>query len=359
MILSENRIVENISKTPVTLGDISESIFEGVSAKNGLLHRLYLPEEGGPKSFYFCESLCKPVFSEPELVYPYVPEAFSEKFVFRPSPYRFILPYEPSDEGRRKKYRVISPSELKDRFPMTYRRIMEFKKEFHHDMSPLISADYYSVKGREFMEYLYTPKIIAIEGSHLQAAYDDVGNYVFENGCGIVLKDPDKYPYITAVLNSPISRLFPVVCKSEMINSTYTAPPVMRRFPIVFPDNKLTEDLINTISSYLMFLNMERYATNCRVTDWLQELASFFEQISSLLILDTYLINDIDSRLLNDLEENIHPYAGDMESENSDSLLSALYCIKQRILETSSFGKYRFNMGLPEILNFLELMRLS
>jgi len=54
-------------------------------------------------------------------------------------------------------------------------------------MSPLSTADYstadyYSVKGREFMEYLYTPKIIAIEGSHLQAAYDDVGNYVFEDG---------------------------------------------------------------------------------------------------------------------------------------------------------------------------------
>ena len=81
------------------------------------------------------------------------------------------------------------------------------------------------------------------------------------DGCGIVLKEPDKYPYITAVLNSPISRLFPVVCKSEMINSNYTAPTVMRRFPIVFPDNNLTEDLINTISSYLMFLNISTSPT--------------------------------------------------------------------------------------------------
>ena len=75
---------------------------------------------------------------------------------------------------------------------------------------------------------------------------------------------------------------------------------------------KLDDFLIQLVK----YCNMERYATNCRVTDWLKELVSFFEQISSLLILDTYLINDIDSRLLNDLEENIHHYAEDMESEN-------------------------------------------
>ena len=72
----------------------------------------------------------------------------------------------------------------------------------------------------------------------------------------------------------------------------------------------------------------------------------FYEQISNLLVLDTYFINDLDSRLLDALEENIHPYAGDLESENSESLLGTLYYIKQQILETSNFGKYRFNMGL-------------
>ena len=102
MFLKENKIVEKICEIPVTLGDVSESIFGGVSTKNGLLHRLVLPEEGGSDSYYLCEGLCKPVFLEPELVYPYVSGAFSEKFAFRPSPYRFMLPYEFSDEGKRK-----------------------------------------------------------------------------------------------------------------------------------------------------------------------------------------------------------------------------------------------------------------
>ena len=348
MFLKQNKIVEKICEIPVTLADVSESIFAGVSTKNGLLHRLALPEESDSDSYYLCEGLCKPVFLEPELVYPYVSGAFSEKFAFRPSPYLFMLPYKFSED--KKESDVIPPEELEAKFPMAYGRILEFKREFRHDASPLNSADY-SIKGSKFLEYFNTPKIIATEGYHLQAAYDAVGNQVFEDGCGIVLKDQSKYPYVTAVLNSPIARLFPSVCKSEMMYSSYVAPTVLRRFPIVFPDNRLTEDLINTVSSYLVFLNRQKYSTDYGVPDWLRELTGFYEQISNLLVLDTYFINDLDTGLLDALEENIHPYAGDMDSENSDSLLSALYYIKKQILASSS-GKYKFNMELPGMLSF-------
>ena len=79
MFLKQNNIVEKICEIPVTLGDISESIFGGVNTKNGMLHRLSLPEEGGSDSYYLCEGLCRPVFLEPELVYPYVSGAFFRK----------------------------------------------------------------------------------------------------------------------------------------------------------------------------------------------------------------------------------------------------------------------------------------
>lgn len=353
MLLKAQKIVEKISEIPVTLEDVSESIFGGISTKNILMHRLLFPEEGGWDSYYLCEGLCKPVFSEPEVVYPYVSGTISEKFAFSSSPqHRFMLPYELSDENKKKECEIIPPEELKVRFPMAYRRILEFKNQFRHDTSPLNSADY-SIIGKQFLKFLYNPKIIVTENYHLQAAYDSVGNRVFgEDSCGIMLKDPGKYHYITAVLNSPIARLFPAVCKSEMIYSNYTSPAVLGRFPIVYPDSSQTEDLINTISSYLMFLNRQIYAADYGVSDWLQELAGFYEQISNLLILDTYFINDIDPAFMAALEENIHPYAGDLESENDDSLLNALYYLKERILETSKSGKYGFKMGLPDILSF-------
>jgi hypothetical protein len=262
-----------------------------------------------------------------------------------------MLPYELSSKGKKKEHNAIPPEELKTRFPMAYGRILEFKKRFHHDTSSLKSEDY-SIKGRKFLEYFKTPKIIVTQGYHLQAAYDTSGDYVFENGCGIVLKDPGKYTYITAVLNSSIARLFPSVCKSKMTYSSYTAPSVIEHFPIVFPDNRLIEDLIDTISSYLAFLNKEKYARDYGVPDWLRELTAFYEQISNLLVLDTYFVNDLDPWLLNALEENIHPYAGDMNSEDSDNILSALYYIKHQILEASSSEKHKFYLGLPEILNF-------
>src|SRR5450759_15365 len=191
MLLKENKIVEKICEIPVTLEDVSESIFEGVSTKNILMHRLLLPEEGGSDSYYLCEGLCKPVFSEHELAYPYVSGALSENFTFLPSTYRFMLPYELSGEGKKKEYRVIQPEDLKARFPLAYERILEFKNEFLHDTSSLNAEDY-SINGGNILKYLNTPKIIATEGYHLQAAYDAVGNYVFEDGCGIVLKDPDS-----------------------------------------------------------------------------------------------------------------------------------------------------------------------
>jgi len=131
-----------------------------------------------------------------------------------------------------------------------------------------------------------------------------------------------------------------------MIFSDYTDPTVLERFPIKFPDNRLTEDLINTIFGYLMFLNKQVYKASYRVPDCLGELSDFYEQISSLLILDTYFINDLDPKLRKVFEENIHPYAGESGSENIDSLLSSLYYIRQQILETSRFERYSLNMCL-------------
>jgi len=353
MFLNETRIVEKIRELSTKLGDVSESIFGGISTKNGLLHRLAVPEGSDSDSLYLCEGLCRPVILEPELIYPYVSGIFSEKFAFNPSPYRFMLPYELSDKGNRKECRVIPPEELKVRFPMAYGRILEFKNQFCHDNSPLDSADYYSVRGKKLLEFLNTPKIIATEGYRLQAAYDASGNHVFEGGCGIVLKEPEKYPYVTAVLNSQIARLFPAVCESEMMYSSSVTPAVMKRFPIVFPEDRLTEDLITNISGYLMFLNRQKSAAGNGVAGWLDELTGFYEQISNLLVMDAYFGEGIDPTLLYALEDNIHPYAGDMDSESSESLLSVLYYIKQKIFETSNFKNDRFDTKFSGILSFL------
>ncbi|MDD3246297.1 MAG: hypothetical protein PHF18_05515 [Methanosarcina sp.] len=353
MFLNETQIVEKICEFPTKLGDISKSIFGGISTKNGLMHRLFVPEGSDSDSLYLCEGLCKPVILEPELIYPYVSGTFSEKFAFNSSPYRFMLPYELSDKGNRKDGRIIPPEELKVRFPMAYGRILEFKNQFGHDNSPLESADYYSVRGKKLLEYLGTPKIIATEGYRLQAAFDASGNHVFEGGCGIVLNDPEKYPYVTAVLNSQIARFYPAVCESEMMYSSSVTPAAIKRFPIVFPEDRLTEDLITNISGYLMFLSRQKYVAGNDVSGWLEELTGFYEQISNLLVMDAYFGEGIDSKLLYALEDNIHPYAGDMESENSESLLSVLYYIKQKIFETSSFKNDSFDTEFSGILSLL------
>ncbi|MDQ1276808.1 MAG: hypothetical protein QG610_2386, partial [Euryarchaeota archaeon] len=117
-----------------------------------------------------------------------------------------------------------------------------------------------------------------------------------------------------------------------------------------FPEDRLTEDLITNISGYLMFLNQQKYTAGNNTSNWLDELAGFYDQISDLLVVDAYFANGVDPKLLDALEENIHPFAGDMESESNESLLRVLHYIKQRILESSNFKNYGFDEGFSGIL---------
>ncbi|MFY1112181.1 MAG: hypothetical protein AB3K77_10945 [Methanosarcinaceae archaeon] len=356
MFLKKNGLVEKIRETPLTLGDISEDVFGGISTGNIFLHKVGFPGNNDPQAMFMCEGLCVAVNIEPELVYPYVSGTLAGKFAVRSSPYGFMLPYEFSGSGVRKACRAIPPSELQEKYPLAYYQVMDFKKLFHHDASPLDSADYYSVRGRKVMEYLNTPKIIINEGYRLQAAYDPTGNHVFREGCGIVLKDPEKYLYVTAVLNSPLAKLFPSLCKNEMSYPVSLTPAVLKRFPIAFPEDSRVENLVSTLSSYLIYLHGQQYAAkeaeNSGWLDELTELTGFYEELANLLVMDTYLGKDTSLRFLEILEENVHPFAGGMEFENDGSLLAAMHCIKQKLLGTHDFEKCRLDVGFPDLMSF-------
>ena len=353
MFCNKNGLAEKICETPLTLGDISEDVFGGISTRNIFLHRVGLPGKDDPRAMFMCEGLCVGVNIEPELVHPYVSGTLAGKFAVRSSPYGFMLPYEFSGSGVRKASRVIPPFELQEKYPLAYYRVMDFRSLFHHDASPLDSADYYSVRGRKVLEYLGTPKIIINEGYRLQAAYDPTGKHVFREGCGIVLKDPEKYLYVTAVLNSPLARLFPSLCKNEMSYPVSLTPAVLKRFPIVFPEDRRVENLVSKLSSYLIYLHGQKYAAKgAETSGWLDELTAFYEELANHLILDTYFGKDPDPRFLEILEENIHPFAEDMEFENDGSLVVAMHCMKQKLLDTGDFEKCRLEVGFPDLLSF-------
>ncbi|MCQ1536106.1 hypothetical protein FTO70_10530 [Methanosarcina sp. KYL-1] len=352
MFWNKNNIVEKISEIPLTLDDISEDLFGGVSTNNGFLHRVGLPGKNDPADMYMCEGLCVGVNIEPELVYPYVSGALSGKYAVRSSPQGFMLPYSFSGSGPRKECRVLQPSELEAEFPLAYYRVMDFKANFHHDSSPLGSPDYYSVRGTKLLEYLNTPKIIVNEGYRMQAAYDEAGKHLFREGCGIVLKDPEMYHYVTAVLNSPVARLFPAVCRYRMVYCDTLTPSVLKRFPMAFPENEAVKNLISTLSSYLILIHRQKYAAaGAGASGSLRELAGFYEEITNRLVLDTYLGIEPAPKLLDILEENIHPYAGEMEWESCESLLSAMQYVKQEITSILNTEKCGLDLGLPDVLS--------
>ena len=355
MFWSKDSIVDRLSKIPRTLEDIAVEIFEGVPSTNDLLHKVSISREDSTDAIYACRNLQKNINIEQELMYPYMNGALSNEFAIHSSQYRFMLPYEILGNSIRKEYRIFQPEEMKIRFPMAYKRLTEIKYKFKTDSGDVDSADCYRLESESFLRYINTPKIIITDHYRLQASYDFVGNHVFADGIGIVLEDPLLYHYITAVLNSSISRVFPEIWNRERVrdnNNLY--PKVLKRFPIVFPEYEDVETLINTISRYLIYLNIQKHTAKIYSLSNYQRLIEFYKRIADLLILDTYITNDLDPRFVEILAENIVSSEEEFEYSNDMSLLIALQGIKKNILENPDFRKCKFSNEFTNILATLK-----
>lgn len=276
--------------------------------------------------------------------------ALSSEFSIHPTQYRFMLPYEILDSVRTE-YRIYQPEEMKKRFPMAYKRLTEIKYKFSAGREELDSADCYRLKDENFLKYINKPKIIISDHYHLQASYDSIGNYVFADGIGVVLGDPTLYHYVTAALNSSISRTFPEIWNREKVrNENNLYPKIIKRFPIKFPKSEIIETLINTISRYLIYLNRQKYMVNIYSLTVYQKLIDFYKRILDFLILDTYVTNDLDPRLIEILAENITSSEEEFEYSNDMGLLIAMQEIKKNILESPDFPKCKFSNEFTNIL---------
>lgn len=363
MFWSKNSIIEKISKISNTLDDISADIFCGINTDSEYLHKLSLSEEDSPETPYKCMGMNRGINLERELVYPFIDSAFSNEYAVHPSPYCFMLPYEIKADGLRKGCRLLEPDELKARYPLTYARITEFKNNFKHNSTSLSSADY-SVGDCKLLQYINTPKIVVSDHYSLQASFDAAGNNLFEKGCGIVLQDPSRYFYVLAALNSSISRVFSEICQNDRLYNGSLNPGVLRRFPIVFPEEKNLESLISTLSSYLTYIHGQIYRTASPYISGSEdyELLKFYERIVNLLVLDTYFTKDLDPRFLEILEENLVPFgeypgcgkSGFSGFEDSRCFMNELQAVKQKILDTPDFRKCRFNSEFTNILATLK-----
>ncbi|WP_440945754.1 hypothetical protein ACSAZL_16855 [Methanosarcina sp. T3] len=361
MFWSKNSIIEKVSAISNTLDDIAADIFCGISTDSEYLHKLSLSEESSPEIPYKCLGLNRGINLERELVYPFMDSTLSNEYAVHPSSYCFMLPYELKADGLKKECRLLEPQELKERYPLTYSRITKFKNNFKHDSAPLSSTDY-SVRGCKLLQYLNTPKIVVLDHYSFQASFDSAGNYLFENGCGLVLQDTSRYFYVLAALNSSISRVFSEICQNDRLYNGSLTPAVLKRFPLVFPEERNLEYLISTLSGYLTYIQGYIYRNASPEISESEdyELLKFYERIVNLLVLDTYFTKDLDPRFLEILEENIVSSgerpgsSGFSGSEDPGSFMDKLQAVKQNILGTPDFGKCRFNSEFTNILATLK-----
>lgn len=360
MFWSKDDIVERLSKIPRTLEDISIEVFEGVPSSNDSLYRASLSIENCTDSTYICRNLqtnvsIEQVSIEKELTYPYMDGSLSNEFAIHASQYQFMLPYEILGLGIRKEYKIFQPDELKTKFPIAHEQLTENKFKSGAEKQELDSADCYRLESESFLQYINTPKIIITENYNLQASYDSLGKYVFADGVGVVLGDPTLYHYVTAVLNSTISKAFPEIWGREQgQNRSKLCPKMLKRFPIVFPKSQTTENLVSTISRYLIYLNRQKHAAKVYSIPGYQRLIDFYKRISDLLILDTYMTNDLDPQLLEILEENITSSDEELEYSDDINLLIGLQAIKENILGSPDFRNCRFSNEFTNILATLK-----
>lgn len=358
MFWSKDYIVERLSKIPRTLEDISIEVFEGVSPTNDFLQKAGLSRENFADASCVCRDSTnmsiEQVNIEKELMYPYVDGSISNEFAVQSTQYQFMLPYEILDNSIRKEYRIFQPEELKAKFPIAYKQLMEIKQQSETEKHEFVSADY-RFENESFVQYINTPKIIVASNSRLQALYDPTGKHVFANGVGVVLGDPTLYHYVTAVLNSSISRAFPEIWSHKGVQNTGSLnSQMLKRFPIKFPEKEITENVISTITRYLIYLNRQKKMAKAYAIPGYQELVDFYKRISDLLILDTYITNDLDPKLLDILAENITASDGGFEYTDDINLLIGLQEIKKNILNSPDFGKCRFSNEFTNILATLK-----
>jgi hypothetical protein len=359
MFWSKDYIVERLSKIPRTLEDISIEVFEGVPPTNDFLQKAGLSRENCTDASGVCIDLqtnvgIEQASIEKELMYPYTDGTVSNEFAVQSTQYQFMLPYEILDNNIRKEYRIFQPEELKTKFPVAYKQLMEIKKQSETEEQEFVSADY-CFENESFLRYINTPKIIITSNSRLRASYDPTGKHVFANGVGVVLGDPTLYLYVTAVLNSSIARAFPEIWSRKGIPSTGNlSSQMLKRFPITFPKKETTENVISTISRYLIYLNRQKKMAKAYAIPGYQELIDFYKRISDILVLDTYITNDLDPKLLEVLVENITASDGGFEYSDDINLLIGLQEIKKNILSSPDFAKCRFSIEFTNILATLK-----
>jgi hypothetical protein len=375
MFWSKDDIVERLSKIPRTLEDISIEVFEGVPPTNDFLHKASLSRENCTDATYTDATYTDATYTnatytsrnlqtnvsieqvsiEKELMYPYMDNSLSNEFSIHSSQYQFMLPYEILGLGIRKEYKIFHPDELKAKFPVAYKQLMEIKFTSETEKQEPDSADCYRLKSESFLQYINTPKIIITDNYNLQASYDSVGKHIFSDGIGVVLGDPTLYHYVTATLNSSISKAFIEIWSREKVQSRgKLSPKMLKRFPIAFPKSEITENLVSTISRYLIYLNRQKHEGKVYSIPCYQKLIDFYKRILDILILDTYITNDLDPRLLEILAENITPSEEEFEYSNDMSLMIGLQAIKENILESPDFRNCRFSNEFTNILATLK-----
>lgn len=360
MFWSKEDIVERLSKISRTLEDVSIEIFEGVPPSNDFLQKTSLLNGRSPDATPICtnpqnNASLEQVSIEKELMYPYIDGSISNEFAIQTPQYKLMLPYEILGCNIKKEYRIFQPDELQTKYPAAYKQLIEVKCGSKAEVQGL-NSEAYRLEDESILQYINTPKIIVTNCVRVRASYDPVGNNIFSEGVGIVLGDPTLYHYITAVLNSSVAKAFPEILNREKGEiKTRICSEMLRRFPIKFPRNGGVETLIGTITRYLIYLNRQKgLATKVYPASTYQNLIDFYKRISDILILDTYLTNDLDPKLLEILMENITPSEERFEYSDDVCLLIGLETIKNSILDSPDFKRCRFSNEFTNILATLK-----
>jgi type I restriction-modification system DNA methylase subunit len=198
------RLFDKLRRMPIKLGDLAKRIAQGIRTSDNGVYVLNLVSSGSKVVTAHSESLEQDVKLERDSISLFLQGREIKPYSLVPSGKVVIIPYETSDGGMK----VLSPQEMKRRFPRTFAYLSVNKSRLEaREHGRMRGSNWYAYVYPKNIEVMRAPKILIPDiAARASFALDKNGEYAFTSGYGIILRASvaESPKYVLGLLNSKL-----------------------------------------------------------------------------------------------------------------------------------------------------------
>jgi type I restriction-modification system DNA methylase subunit len=193
-------LVEKIKNMGISLGEVTERIFQGLKTSADGIYILDVIERKSKTIKAFSKTLQKEVMLETELLKPLIKGGQMRRYLIEEPEKVLLFPYQDA--------KLISKRELQELHPRCWEYLLSNRRYLEDREGGIMKGDSWYAYGRnQALDVVHLPKIITPDFASLASyCYDVKGTYYFTGGAaggyGILPKNSINSKYLLALLNS-------------------------------------------------------------------------------------------------------------------------------------------------------------